>query len=62
MSVYHPSKNLPPAISDFDFSCCKQRFFEIHDQDALDVFARRVLSHFRRSSNYELDGQVKFDV
>ena len=62
MFDYHVSKNLPPAIPDADFSFCEQLFFEIHDQEALDFFSRRVVSHFRRSSRYELDGQVKLDV
>lgn len=53
---------LLPAIPDADISCREQRFFEIQDQEAQDIFARRVVSHFRRSSKFELDGQVKFDV
>lgn len=62
MFVYHFSENLSPAIPDADISCCEQRFFEIHDQEVTDIFARRVVSHFRRSSKIKLDGQVKFDV
>lgn len=62
MSVYHLPENLPPAIPVADISCREQRFFEIHDQEAMDIFARRVVSHFRRSSKIKLDGQVKLDV
>lgn len=62
MFVYHLSENLPPAIPDGDISCREQFFFEIQDKEAQDIFARSVVSRFRRSSNYELDGQVKFNV
>lgn len=53
--------NLPPAIPDGDLSCREQSFFEIQDQAAQEIFARRVLSHFRRSSKIELEGQVKLE-
>lgn len=62
MFVYHLPENLPPAIPDADNFCRDQRFFEVHDQEVLDIFARRVVSHFRRSSKFMLDGQVKLDV
>lgn len=62
MRIYNLSRNLPPAIPESDISCCEQRFFEIQDQEAQDIFARRVVSHFRRSSKFNLDGQVKMDV
>lgn len=62
MFVYHLPENLPPAIPDADISCRELRFFEIHDHEPIDIFARRVVSHFRRSSKFVLDGQVKFDV
>lgn len=52
---------LPPAIPDGDISCREQSFFEIHDRAAQDIFARRVVSHFRRSSKIELEGQVKIE-
>lgn len=52
-------KLFPPAIPDADISCREQRFFEIHDQEALDIFARRVVSPFRRSFKLDLEGQVK---
>ena len=52
----------PPAIPDSDISCREQRFFEIQDQEAADFFARRIVSHFRRSSKIKLDRQVKLDV
>lgn len=52
---------LPPAIPDGDISCREQSFFEIHDRVAQDIFVRRVVSHFRRSSKIELEGQVKID-
>lgn len=56
------NKRFPPAIPDADISCREQCFFEIQDQEAQDIFSRRVVSHFRRSSKVELDGQVKMDV
>lgn len=63
VTVLNPiNKHLPPAIPGADISCREQRFFEIHDQEAYDIFARRVVSHFRRSSKMDLDGQVKLDV
>ena len=52
---------LPPAIPDGDISCREQSFFEIQDRAAQDIFARRVVSHFRRSSQIELEGQVKLE-
>lgn len=52
---------LPPAIPDGDISCREQSFFEIQDRAAQDIFARRVVSHFRRSSKIELEGQVKLE-
>ena len=56
------NKRFPPAIPDADISCRELRFFEIQDQEAADIFSRRVVSHFRRSSKLTLDGQVKIDV
>lgn len=52
---------LPSAIPDGDISCREQSFFEIQDQAAQQIFARRVVSHFRRSSKIELEGQVKLE-
>ena len=52
---------LPPAIPGGDISCREQSFFEIQDKFAQDIFARRVVSHFRRSSKTELEGQVKLE-
>lgn len=52
---------LPPAIPDGDISCREQIFFEIQDRAAQDIFARRVVSHFRRSSKIEFEGQVKLE-
>ena len=62
MRYYHLPSSLPPAILDGDISCREQRLFEIQDQDAQDIFSRRVVAHFRRFSKMQLDGQVKFDV
>lgn len=60
--TWKPMKNkLPPAIPDGDISCREQSFFEIQDRAAQDIFARRVVSHFRRSSKIELEGQVKLE-
>ena len=52
---------LPPAIPDGVISCREQAFFEIQDKVAQEIFARRVVSHFRRSSKIELEGQVKLE-
>lgn len=58
-----PMKNkLPPAIPDGDISCREQSFYEICDKEAQDIFARCVVSRFRRSSEIVLEGQVKLDV
>lgn len=51
----------PVSIPDGDISCRELSFFEIQDKVAQDIFARRVVSHFRRSSKIELEGQVKFE-
>lgn len=57
-----PMKNkLPPAIPDGDISCREQSFFEVQDKDAQEIFARRVVQHFRRSSKIEFEGQVKIE-
>lgn len=52
---------LPPAIPDGAISCREQVFFEIHDKAAQEIFARRVVSHFRRSFKIELEGQLKLE-
>ena len=52
---------LPPAIPDGVISCREHSFFEIQDRVAQDIFARRVVQHFRRSSKFELEGQVKLE-
>ncbi len=52
---------LPPAILDGDISCRDSLFFEIQDRVAQDIFDRRVVQFFRRSSKIELEGQVKFE-
>lgn len=62
MRYYHLTSSLPPAIPDGDISCRGQSFFEVQDKEAQDIFSRRVVAHFCRSSKMQLDGQVKFDV
>lgn len=62
MRTYKLPSSLPPAIPDGDISCREQSFFEVQDKEAQDIFARRVVSHFRRSSKIMLDGQVKLNV
>lgn len=58
----NPMKNkLPPAIPDGDISCRELFFFEIQDRVAQDIFARRVVQHFRRSFKIELEGQLKLE-
>lgn len=52
---------LPPAIPYGDISCREQSFFEIQDQTAQQIFARRVVFPFRRSSKIEFVGQVKLE-
>lgn len=59
--ILKPMKNkLPPAIPDGDISR-EQSFFEIQDIAAQEIFARKVVSHFRRSSKIQLEGQVKLE-
>ena len=53
---------LPVAIPDGDVSCRAHSFYEICDMEAQDIFSRRVVSRFRRSSKIVLLGQVKLDV
>lgn len=53
---------LPVAIPDGDISCREQSFYEISDKEAQDLFARRVVSRFRRSSQFVLEEQVTLDV
>lgn len=53
---------LPVAIPDGDISCRVQSFYEICDKKAQDIFARRVVSRFRRYSKIVLEGQLKLDV
>lgn len=53
---------LPVAIPDGVISCREQSFYEICDKEAQDIFDRRVVSRFRRSSKIVLDGQVKLYV
>ena len=53
---------LPVAIPDGDISCREQSFYEICDKEAQDIFACRVVSRFRRSSEIVFEGQVMLDV
>lgn len=53
---------LSVAIPDGDISCREQSFYEICDNEAQNIFARRVVSRFRRSSKIVLERQVKLDV
>ena len=53
---------LPVAIPDGEISPREQSFYEICDKEAQDIFARCVVSRFRRSSEIVLEGQVKLDV
>ena len=62
MKTYHLPSSLSPAIPDGDISCREQSFFEIRDCEAQEIFLRRVVHHFRRSSKIVLEGQVKLDV
>ena len=62
MKKYNLPPSLPVAIPDGDISCREQSFFELQVKEAQDIFAHRVVAHFRRSSKLKLDGQVKFDV
>lgn len=63
LMMAQPMKNkLPPAIPDGDISFRELSFYEICDKEAQDVFARRVVSRFRRSSKIVLEGQVRLDV
>lgn len=62
MRIYNLPQNLPAAIPACDLSCREQRFFEIHDVEAQEIFSRRVVARFRRTKRLVLDGQVKLDV
>lgn len=62
MRRYHLPSSLSPAIPDGDISCREQSFFELQDREAQEIFSRRVVQHFRRSSKISLDGQVRLDV
>lgn len=62
MRYYHLPSSLSPAIPDGDISYRGRSFFEVQDKEAQDIFACRVVAHFRRSSKLKLDGQVKLDV
>lgn len=62
MKLNLTNKCLSPAIPDGDISCREQRFFELQDKAAQEVFDRRVVGYFRRSSKISLLGQVKIDV
>lgn len=62
MRKYHLPFSLPPAIPDADTSCREQRFFEIHDIEAQEIFSRRVVARYRRTKRLVLDGQVHLDV
>lgn len=62
LMMAQPMKNkLPPAIPDGDISCREQSFFEVQDKEAHEIFARRVVQYFRRSSKIELEGQVQLE-
>lgn len=56
------NKRFLPAIPEGDISCREQSFFELQDREVQEIFSRRVVQYFRRSSKLVLDGQVKFDV
>lgn len=62
MRNYHLPPSLPPAIPSGDISCREQRFFEMQDAEAVEVFSRRVVARYRRSKRLVLDGQVHLDV
>ena len=62
MRNYHLPPSLPPAIPDADISCREQRWFEIQDREAQDIFSRRVVARYRRTKRLVLDGQVKLNV
>lgn len=51
---------LPVAIPEGDISCREQSFYQICDKEAQDIFDRRFLSRFRRSSKIVLEGQLNF--
>lgn len=62
MKHYNIPSSLPPAIPDGDISCREQAFYEMQDREAQEIFDRRVVGHFRRSTKFSLSGQVKLDV
>jgi hypothetical protein len=51
--------NYPPAIPSSSLVPVNgQRLFQIQDDSAVDLFARRIVGHYRRSSKYNLGGQI----
>lgn len=62
MRYYHLPLNLPAAIPSGDISCREQRFFEIQDREAQEIFSRRVVARYRRTKRLVLEGQVKLNV
>ena len=62
MRMYHLPHSLPPAIPIGDISCREQRFFELQDAEAVEIFSRRVVARYRRTKRLVLDGQVKLNV
>lgn len=62
MKTYHLPSSLPPAIPDADISCREQRFFELQDAEAVEIFSRPVVARYRRTKRLVLDGQVKLNV
>lgn len=58
LHVRFMNKVSPPAIPFYSpVSADGQRWFLVHDLTA-DPFAERVVGHYRRSSKYDLEGQV----
>ena len=62
MRYYHLPRNLPPAISSEESTPPPSCWFELLDEQARELFDRRVVEHFHRSKNITLRGQVKLDV
>lgn len=54
--------DLPVAIPSGNISCREQRFFELQDAEAVEIFSRRVVARYRRTKRLVLDGQVKLNV
>lgn len=60
MRKYHIPPNVPPAIKNPDSPVGYRFWVEPESKVVLEVFDRRIVGSFRRSSKFTLPGQVSF--